>query len=746
VRTSTLWCEGRRRCWPPKVVLGIVLLVVCLHAILPDIGLAAPQYHALLVGVTQYPNLPRRYKLKGPDKDVDLMKEILTTRFSFTPDRITVLAGWPQEEALHPTRANIVRAFQRLAEVAGPEDQVVIFLAGHGSQQPANDDPGNLEPDGLDEIFLPSDVVGWNGEIGQVENAIIDDEIHAWVMAMRAKGAFVWVIVDACHAGTMTRGAPSDQERERFVPPGELVPEEALAAASQRAALRTSTRGEATAPKSVLDLPTTTGGLVATYAAQADELAPEIPKPPHGLFTYTLVEMLQQSTSPLTYRELIERVAARYRSTGRFNPTPLIEGGGLDREVLGLREWPERPKILLGLPGDTRGTWEMAAGSLHGLRPGTVLAVYPPAGTLDADRPVGHVRAVQVAPLQALVEPVAFGALPAPAAETLVPRARCQVVFVDYGDLRLKVAVQVQADPTAAVQTVVPGTGPHSLEAAFTALMAQPGQLVERVTDPADAAWYVRVIAQEVYLIPASGWPHPTPLGGDQATQAVAPPQFTLGPVTAGETVQAALQTALTRIARAQHLLSLTTADSTLAPPGEGVDVGLDLLRFPDKDAKQGTVVPYAQGGRVLRPGDIVGFRVTNRTPVAVDVTLLFINSTYGIQTLFPWTAEDSNRLGPGQQINTLRFPVVPPAGTDHVVAIAVRTQTGTGTIDFSYLQQPSLPQARRDGRGEQARHSPLGQLLERAMYGAGATRGTRSADLTNYAVRLLSWQTVVAP
>jgi len=167
-----------------RVVLGIVLLVVCRHALSLDSALAAPQHYAF--------------------------------RFSFTADRITLLADLPKEEVVPPTRANIVRAFQRLAEVAGPADQVVIFLAGHGSQQPANDAPDNFEPDGLDEIFLPADVAGWNKTVGQVENAIIDDEIHAWVMAIRAKGAFVWVIVDACHAGTMTRGAPSDQMRERL--------------------------------------------------------------------------------------------------------------------------------------------------------------------------------------------------------------------------------------------------------------------------------------------------------------------------------------------------------------------------------------------------------------------------------------------------------------------------------------------------------------------------------------------------
>ena len=44
--------------------------------------------------------------------------------------------------------------------------------------------------------------------VGHVENAIVDDEIRIWVSAIRATGALVWVIVDTCHAGTMTRGAP----------------------------------------------------------------------------------------------------------------------------------------------------------------------------------------------------------------------------------------------------------------------------------------------------------------------------------------------------------------------------------------------------------------------------------------------------------------------------------------------------------------------------------------------------------
>ena len=59
-----------------------------------------------------------------------------------------------------PTRANIEREFRRLADRAGPGDQVFVLLAGHGDCQPESDPPHPLhpEPDGIAEVFLPADV------------------------------------------------------------------------------------------------------------------------------------------------------------------------------------------------------------------------------------------------------------------------------------------------------------------------------------------------------------------------------------------------------------------------------------------------------------------------------------------------------------------------------------------------------------------------------------------------------------
>jgi hypothetical protein len=670
-----------------------------------------------------------------------LLQTLLTTRFDVDSEQITTLAGWPAAAQLRPTRANIVGAFARLAERVGPDDQVVIFLAGHGSQQPAAYDSD--EADGLDEIFLPADVVGWNETIGRVENAIVDDEIRLWVDAIRQKGAFVWLIVDACYAGTIVRGAPAEYARDRYIPSSVLIPAEKLTAATQHAAMRQHTREVA----STADLSATAGGFVALTATQPHERTLEKPlpfatSPVHGLVTYTLVQVLQQRQTPLTYRELAERLTASLRSGGYMRPTPLLEGTDRDREVLGLRAWLRRPHLLLG-DRDLSGQQHLLAGHVHGLRPGTVLAVYPPAGTKDAERPFGHVRVVQTTAFTSTVVPVSFERLPAPQAEQLSRGLRCQVVFVDYGELHLKVALQTQEEHGAVPVTHPPGTGPRHLDSILTALDGRPDSLTKRVSNAAEADWYVRVVQEHVYLMPTSGWDAAVQFGtGVTTASGVVPPQFVLGPMAEdAATVGGRLQSALTRIARAQQLLRLTTEASAVPGATGGIDVHVALLRFKDTHAQHGEMVAYDTAGRILQGGEIIAFRIANPMQYPLDITLLLINSGYGIRTLFPRPgAEYDNRLGPQQQRRTPAFRVVEPFGPEQLVVIAMRA--GASQADFSYLEQPSLEQALRHASRASAMQSPLGQLLQHALYAQGQVRGASQAVLETYTMRLLSWAT----
>jgi hypothetical protein len=136
-------------------------------------GLAAPAHaemRALLVGVSGYPTLDKRYQLEGPRNDVRLMREVLLQR-GFPAAQITLLADGLSEAP--PTRDNILAALDRLAGAAQPGDTVFIHFAGHGSQQPVdrNTPEGKDEPDGLSETFLPLDVGRWDGSVHTVSCA-----------------------------------------------------------------------------------------------------------------------------------------------------------------------------------------------------------------------------------------------------------------------------------------------------------------------------------------------------------------------------------------------------------------------------------------------------------------------------------------------------------------------------------------------------------------------------------------------
>ncbi len=239
----------------------------------------APTRRALLIGVTKYDHLPRAQQLDGPANDVRRHAAVagaalpVPGRRHRHPDRRRGRAD------RRPTRANIEREFRRLAEQAREGDQVVVLLAGHGSQQPESDPPDAAypEPDGLDEIFLPADVSPWQGAVERLPDAIVDDEIGAWLRAITAKKAYVWAIFDCCHSGTMTRGTEVVRE---------LPPEDARAAGrAGQGQDRAAARGERTrggpseepasfVPRQPSDY------LVAIYACRPQETTPESLQPP----------------------------------------------------------------------------------------------------------------------------------------------------------------------------------------------------------------------------------------------------------------------------------------------------------------------------------------------------------------------------------------------------------------------------------------------------------------------------------
>ncbi len=320
----------------PRLLAAVLLLLAggASHAMAETVAddSGAPQTFALLVGVSTYANLPAILHLDGPRNDVQMWQSLLLGR-NVSPDNMVVLADGVEGAAL-PTRAAIFDAFAELTKAVEAGDNVFILMAGHGSQQPQGALGDKSEADGLDEIFLPFDAGRWSGSAGEVENAIVDDEFGEVIDRLRAKGALVWVVFDACHSGTMDRGGMADgdmTERDRGIEPAALgVP------------LRDLERGDGDPHEGSMDesgLEAPAGGLVAFYAAQSWERAPEKlfknergERAFFGLFSRTLAEIVSDSQPP-TFAALIEEVRASYAEQGRDGPNPLAEGSALNEPI-----------------------------------------------------------------------------------------------------------------------------------------------------------------------------------------------------------------------------------------------------------------------------------------------------------------------------------------------------------------------------------------------------------------------------
>jgi hypothetical protein len=228
-----------------------------------------------------------------------------------------------------------------LAQRAVRGDWVLVVLAGHGSQQPQTlarrSAPGAyIEPDGLDEVFLPYDVSAWRGDLGTVANGLLDDDSGVALGQLVRAGLKVWVVFDTCHAGDMAKGSasPGAQRRVRWVPPRALgVPE----TTSRTSRGLTGAQGRGPAKASWAGSPGA-GKLVIFSASQADEPAAEerlpVPDwalnalgndPPErhfGLFSYQIA--LALPTWNGRFASLVQTVRQAYQR--RPYPTPVFEG------------------------------------------------------------------------------------------------------------------------------------------------------------------------------------------------------------------------------------------------------------------------------------------------------------------------------------------------------------------------------------------------------------------------------------
>ena len=285
-----------------------ILFGVCCNAA----TLAADR--ALLIGVGDY-GLPGA-SLPGIASDLEAM-EALAISLGFDEKNIKVLAD--RQATLSAIRIN----FQRhLIHGVRPEDRVLLYFTGHGTQVP---DRSGDESDGADETLLPFDArLRTRRGVTQLENVLLDDELDALLSAIPSDN--VLVLVDACHSGTVTRALLDEAEEEgwrskSFIYDGMPTPENGFT-------------------RSVPD-PAETFNYVGLSAAADDQLA--IATERGSVFTNALVETIDAAVGePLTMGEIARRVSEKIKNSVEPDRvfTPQISGNKKNADKILLRASP----------------------------------------------------------------------------------------------------------------------------------------------------------------------------------------------------------------------------------------------------------------------------------------------------------------------------------------------------------------------------------------------------------------------
>jgi len=742
---------------------------------------------ALLIGCTAYPHCKGCPELTGPHNDIPLLARVLTERFGFDDAHITRLVGWPDEPEKRPTYQNIVNGFERLIQDAKPGTQVVILMCGHGTQVPIPAsqtdplDPRNPEPDGLDEVFLPADVKSWSEE-GLV-NAIRDDQIGGWLDQLKAKGAAVWILFDCCHSGTMSRGEATPDETYRGTSPESVgIPTEILQSAQKRAASavqKTPTKGEratvdVNGSKAETGSGSETGSVTAFFAAQSYEEAPELYRPAHaprkpentyGLMTYVIAQTLlsQDGKRSPTYRELSHAMVTRYRAErGSRGPTPMFDGQ-LDREVLGLKDWPARSELRLE---KFESELRIPGGALRGLTPGTILRVVPPGADPKGEKVLGHVRVTNVTAVAAVVEPCEFRDLPAPEADTLPALAPCAVVYQDLGEMRVSIRVRESTRPDLAnFNTLLKETADKLAtgDGAFVTLArtAEAAAWELRVVTPQEALleFRVKLTRPEILLLKApdiavgklTDRSAKTAPAQDQAGDETAAPATKVKPL-----VEAPLR--LVRRYRgddpqvlvdelSQDFQKIYTwqnvwrvANATGGASGGGTSD--PAVKFEVAAIKSET---DSTGGEVLKdsklqPGQYLEVRIKNESIENQWITLLFLGGDFSITVL------TSGGLQEGEKFRPFRCEIDDTSvGIEGFVVLAVPMSRQKAQPDYGFLKQLAIGEAQAGTRaGFKVPQTPFGKLLAATVLGKG-TRGAEPDAPDNPEIHTWSWVTVPA-
>jgi len=269
------------------------------------LSISKAEKRALLIGVGQYPQTSG-WKNLSSENDLQHIESALLMR-GFRPQNITQLLN---EKA---TKNNIIKAIQQLKNTARKGDILFLHFSGHGQQIP---DVNGDEIDRLDEAIVPYDSpLHYQAGIYEGERLIRDDELNQLTLGLRqkiGKKGQVVLVIDACHAGTGTRGFGTARGTDLLMAPKTYTIDYTLQAKEASMNVGNSSLRANLAPMASFF---GASANEANYQSRDDQFQPV------GTLTYAFATLLAKATNPMTFEELFERIKLKTKALKpRQNP------------------------------------------------------------------------------------------------------------------------------------------------------------------------------------------------------------------------------------------------------------------------------------------------------------------------------------------------------------------------------------------------------------------------------------------
>ncbi len=260
---------------------------------------------ALLVGIDKYaPPVP---PLDGCVNDMRAVRDHLKRRAQRNHLRLEMKVL----ENDQATRFNVVKQFEQHLTQATENDIVFFYFSGHGSQEKAHEVFWKIESDRKNETLVCYDSRTADGM------DLADKEMATLLDMVAKKTPHMVVIYDCCNSGGGTRSLVSLREEEQKPPLFRARQTKMYGGGTQVRSLdsyilprnMTATRS-ALGVDAVEDVIVPESRHVFLSAAASHELAKEtfLGGSPRGVFTYSLIEVLEGAVGRLSYQDLMRRV------------------------------------------------------------------------------------------------------------------------------------------------------------------------------------------------------------------------------------------------------------------------------------------------------------------------------------------------------------------------------------------------------------------------------------------------------